>query len=37
MKELVNRLDSNNVQGEISITDLISVFNNNGLTVLQRV
>ena len=33
MKELINRLDSNNVQGEIYITDLISVFNNNGLTV----
>jgi len=33
MKELINRLDSNNVQGEIYITDLISVFNSSGLTV----
>ncbi|MEN8191444.1 MAG: NTP transferase domain-containing protein [Bacteroidota bacterium] len=33
MNELINNLDSNNVQGEIYITDLISVFNNNGLTV----
>ncbi len=33
MKKLIYQLDSNNVQGEIYITDLISVFNNNGLTV----
>ena len=33
MNNLPNRLDSNNVQGEIYITDLISVFNNSGLTV----
>lgn len=33
MNKLINSLDSNNVQGEIYITDLISVFNNNGLTV----
>ncbi len=33
MNQLINNLDSNNVQGEIYITDLISVFNNNGLTV----
>ncbi|NOX66759.1 MAG: NTP transferase domain-containing protein [Chlorobi bacterium] len=33
MKKLIGQLDSNNVQGEIYITDLISVFNNNGLTV----
>ena len=33
MRKLIGQLDSNNVQGEIYITDLISIFNNNGLTV----
>ena len=33
MNKLIKNLDSNNVQGEIYITDLISVFNNSGLTV----
>jgi len=33
MNSLLNRLDSNNVQGEIYITDLIAVFNSNNLTV----
>lgn len=29
----LNEIDSNNAQGEIYVTDLISIFNNNGLTV----
>lgn len=30
---LISKIESNNVQKEIYITDLISIFNNNGLTV----
>lgn len=30
---LINKIESNNVQKEIYITDLISIFNNNSLTV----
>ncbi|MBU0475436.1 MAG: NTP transferase domain-containing protein [Bacteroidetes bacterium] len=33
LKKLLNSIESNNAQGEIYITDLISIFNNNGLTV----
>jgi bifunctional UDP-N-acetylglucosamine pyrophosphorylase/glucosamine-1-phosphate N-acetyltransferase len=33
MKKLLSEIDSNNAQGEIYITDLISIFNKNGLTV----
>lgn len=33
LNKMLNNIDSNNAQGEIYITDLISIFNNNGLTV----
>lgn len=33
LKKLLNEIKSNNAQSEIYITDLISIFNNNGLTV----
>lgn len=33
LKELISKLESNNVQNEIYITDLISLFNRNNLTV----
>ncbi len=33
LKQLINKLENKNVQKEIYITDLISVFNKNGLTV----
>ncbi|PIQ09362.1 MAG: multidrug transporter [Ignavibacteriales bacterium CG18_big_fil_WC_8_21_14_2_50_31_20] len=33
LKKLLSEIKSNNAQGEIYITDLISIFNNNGLTV----
>jgi bifunctional UDP-N-acetylglucosamine pyrophosphorylase/glucosamine-1-phosphate N-acetyltransferase len=33
LAELISKIESNNVQKEIYITDLISIFNNNGLTV----
>jgi bifunctional UDP-N-acetylglucosamine pyrophosphorylase/glucosamine-1-phosphate N-acetyltransferase len=33
LKRLLDKIDSDNVQGEIYITDLISIFNNDGLTV----
>jgi bifunctional UDP-N-acetylglucosamine pyrophosphorylase / glucosamine-1-phosphate N-acetyltransferase len=33
LNKMLNDIDSNNAQGEIYITDLISIFNNNGLTV----
>ena len=33
LKKHLSEIDSNNAQGEIYITDLISIFNNNGLTV----
>lgn len=33
LKRLLDKIDSDNAQGEIYITDLISIFNNDGLTV----
>ncbi|MCF6270493.1 MAG: NTP transferase domain-containing protein [Melioribacteraceae bacterium] len=33
LRKLLDKIESDNVQGEIYITDLISIFNNNGLTV----
>lgn len=33
LKNLLDKIESNNAQGEIYITDLISIFNNNELTV----
>lgn len=33
LRRLLGNIDSDNVQGEIYITDLISIFNNDGLTV----
>ncbi|MDA3859731.1 MAG: NTP transferase domain-containing protein [Melioribacteraceae bacterium] len=33
LKEMLNKIDSDNAQGEIYITDLILIFNSNGLTV----
>jgi len=33
LKDLINRLDSDNAQNEVYITDLISIFNNEGLSI----
>ena len=33
LNRLINNIDSDNIQGEIYITDLISIFNKDGLTV----
>jgi len=33
LRKMLDEIDSNNAQGEIYITDLISIFNNNELTV----
>jgi bifunctional UDP-N-acetylglucosamine pyrophosphorylase/glucosamine-1-phosphate N-acetyltransferase len=33
LKNMLDKINSDNAQGEIYITDLISIFNNNGLTV----
>ena len=33
LKDLISRLESDNVQGELYVTDLIKIFNDNGLKV----